>query len=818
MWKTWTLTAWRNFLKHKTFSLINVCGLSLGIACFIAILLYVFDEFKFDAFHTNADRIYCVNVSTSYDGSLTRYSTTSTPLAEVLRTDIKAIETAARLFGRQATMQVIESDSAASSDKKYRENNFYLADPSILKVFSFEFLKGNAQAALQNPNELIISRKIAVKYFGSIDKALGKQLMFEGSVPLQVVGVFEDYPVQSSNIIELVAHFENYYALETPEVRDFLKRDWLYNPVSTYILLIPGAAPSAVAREMQALNKRYADERVQQHVTYELQPLKKMHLYSDFTYASDRNAIRYIYIFLIIGMLILLIACINFINLSTVHSLRRSKEIGIRKVVGAVKSGLTLQFLFESLSLVFISSFLAVIGVYFALPGINEITGKAFSGTSLFSGEMISVLVITFLITGLIAGLYPALYISRFNPIAALKGMRESSSRGNFLIRRILVVGQFTASIVLIAFTIVINRQIEFMQDKPLGFQKEFMLSVPLFSNNPNSILGGGVGRDLRTRMNSFETELLNQSVIEAASVSSVLPGQGAVNALVTTDKIRETDNLFIPIVSVDYDFLDTYHMEVISGRGFDRAAGTDHLAAFIANEQALKVLGWNDPVAAVGQHVNALGKQATIIGVIKNYHFEGLQQPLRPLLMEVDVSKFTIFSLRLNGNDLQESVDRVGKVWNKIFPEKVFEYQFLDDQLQQSYTTEERFSKLINFFSALAIFISSLGLFGLAAYIGYQKQKEAGIRKVLGASTLQVFYALSREFIRIMVIAVCISMPLSYLISRSWLDDFAFQIAVGWLPFVASFIITTIIVFITTAYQTLRTASINPVNTIRNE
>lgn len=817
MWKTWMVTAWRNFVKHKSFSIINISGLSLGIACLITILLYVSDELKYDRFHSNAPRIYQINAVTRYDETETRYSTTCTPLSEAIRSDIPEVEEAGRLFGRQATLQVLNADSTGATDKKYLEDNFFFADPSILKIFSFDFIKGNGQTALINPNQIILTRKIALKYFGSLDQALGKQLLFEGSIPLEVSAVIEDYPDQSSNKIELLAHFENYYAIEIPEVRDYLKRDWLYNPVSTYVLLKPGAH-DAVGKKIQTLNNRYADERVREHVVYELQPFVDIHLHADFIYASDRNAIRYVYIFLIIGILILLIACINFINLSTVHSLKRSKEIGIRKVVGAVKGSLALQFLLESLMLVFISFMLALIVMYAALPAINSITGKNFTGQLLAAPEILLVLVLIFIVTGLAAGLYPAFYISRFNPIVALKGFKGSSTNKSYLMRRILVVVQFTASIVLIVFTVVIFRQIKFMQDKPLGFQKDFMLTIPLFSNNPNSILGGGIGRELRSRMNSFENELSKHPAIEAVSVSSVLPGQGAVNALVTTDKIKDTDNVFIPVVSVDYDFIDTYNMQMVAGRGFNREAGTDHLQAFIANEAAVKTLGWNDPDKALGQNIGALGKQATIIGVMKDYHFEGLQQPLRPLLLEVDVSKFTVFTLRLNNQNVPETIEQVKRTWDSFFGEKVFEYEFLDDQLQRNYLREQRFGKLINFFSGLAIFISALGLFGLAAYIGHQKQKEAGIRKVLGANTVQVFYALSKEFLKIMVFSIFISLPLGYFFANAWLSDFAYRMPVGWLPFAISVICTALIVFLTTVFQTLKTASINPVQTIRNE
>lgn len=814
----WFVAVWRAFLKYKSFTFLNAGGLMVGIGCFTAIFLYVTDELKFDRFHEHAPRIYRINVTTSYDGSETHYPTTSTPLAEFVGRDIPEVEAVARLFGREATLQVMMTDSSVVADKKFREQNVFFADPALLKIFSFDFLEGNKAAALASPNNVLLSARTAEKYFGSVSAAMNRLLIFEGLIPMQVAGVFSDWTVQSSNTIDIVAHFDNYYAMETPEVRDFLKRDWLYNPLQTYVLLRPAADPLKARGLIQQLNERYADERVRDHVQYDLQPLTDIHLHSDFTHAGDRNAIRYIYVFIAIAVLILLIACINFVNLSTVHSLRRAKEIGVRKVVGASRQTLLWHFMAESLLLTMASGALAFALLYIALPLLNQITGKSFVHGDLFSVDTFVIVVPVMLLTGFASGIYPSLFVSRINPVSALKGLKTRMSGGHFLLRRVLVAVQFTASIVLIAFTLVIYRQVQYMHDKPLGFQKEFMLTIPLFSNNPNSILGGGVNGDLRLRMNTFETEVAKTASIDAVSVSSTLPGQGAVFALVTTDSIRDTDNLFVPMVSVDYDFLDTYDMKIVAGRGFDRAAGTDHLQAFVANEEAVSVLGFGDPLQAIGKRVNAFGKQGTLIGVIRNYHFQGLQQPLRPLMMEVDVSKFTVFSLRLNHKDAPASIETVRNAWNTIFPERVFEYRFLDDQLSLAYEGEQRFGSLIGVFSTIAVGISSLGLFGLAAYISVLRQKEAGMRKVLGATTAQVFTTFSKEFVRIFSIACMVALPLSYFLSASWLATFANQNGVGWIPLLSAAGITFAVILVTTVYQTLRTAAVNPAQTIRNE
>lgn len=811
-------TAWRNFIKHRSFSFINIIGLSLGICCVTAILLYVMDEFRFDRFHVHANRIFRVNSITRFNEDENRYATTSTPLAEAIRTNILEVEQSTRLFNRQATLQLLDADSIVLADRKYKEDQFYFADPDALNIFTFSFLKGNAVSALSNPNQLILTRRIANKYFGSIDNAVGQLILLEGSIPLIVSAVVEDFPAQSHLQMEIISHFENYFNVELPEVREYLKRDWLYSPVSTYVLLRGDASLPDVERKIKDLNNAYADERVVDNVSYELESLLRIHLFSDFTFDSERSRIRYVYIFSVIGLLILLIACINFVNLSTVRSLKRSREIGVRKVLGAGKRSLASQFLAESLLYVLVASLVSLGLLYLFLPNINILSGKHLTIARLATPlSLLGVFSILFT-TGLFSGLYPAIYITKFNPVVALKGLTNAGSTLNLLIRRLLVVSQFSASIILVVFSVIIYQQVKFMSNRPLGFQKDFMLTLPILSDNPNSILGGGVDGTLRGRMNGFENQLLESPSIEAVTVSSVLPGTGSVRALVTTDDITSDDNVFVPVISVDYDFLPTYKIDLLAGRNFTRDAGTDHLQAFIANEETIKLLGFETPENSIGQSIEALGKKATIIGVIKNYHFEGLQQPLRPLLLEVDVGKFTTFTLRLNNSNIAATIDKVRTLWNTSFPERVFEYKFLDDQLERNYGNEQKFGKLISYFSWVAILISALGIFGLSAYINHQKQKEASVRKVMGATIVQVFWALSKEFFRITLLSIIVALPVGYYISNGWLADFAFRISVGWIPFVVPAVGICFVVLLTTSYQTLKTALVNPVNALKEE
>ncbi len=814
----WIKTAWRNFLRNKSFSVINIAGLTLGICCVTAIFLHVADDFRYDTYNKNAHDIYRVNSTSHFNGNENRYSTTSTPLAVAIRSDIPGAEQTARMFNRQATLQIVASDSSLIADQKYKEDHFFFADPEALKIFTFTFLAGDQASALSDPSRLIITRKIAQKYFGSVDGAIGKMIQLEGTIPLVVSAVIENIPDQSHLQIDLISHFENYFNVETPEIREYLKRDWLYSPVSTYVLLQPGVQVEELAAKINALNEQYADERVKKNLTYELQPLLDIHLFSDFTFESGQNRIQYVYIFSSIGFLILVIAAINFVNLATVHSLKRSREIGVRKVLGAEQRSLAWQFLLESGLYVGVAGILGIGLLYFILPTINDLSGKQLHINMLAAPWVMAGMLAILILTAIISGTYPAFFISRFNAVAALKGGKNVATNQSLGLRRILVVTQFTASIVLAVFSIIIYQQLRFVNESPLGFQKDFIMTLPIFSDNPNSILGGGVDGALRGRMNVFEEKLLQNSQIEAVTVSSVLPGNSSVRALVKTDIITDQDNVFVPVVAVDYDFLQTYNIQLLAGRNFTRYAGTDHLQAFIINEQAVKLLGWKTAQNAVGKYIEALDKKGTVIGVIKDYHFEGLQQPLRPLLLEVAAGKFTAFSVRLKGGNMTQAIDAVKKSWEEVFPERVFEFRFLDQQLYSSYEKERKFGQLINYFSVIALFISSLGIFGLSAYINHQKQKEASIRKVMGATTYQVFWSLSEEFTWIVLLSILIAVPIGFYVSTSWLNSFAYRIPVGLLPFIVAAVGTGLVVLFTTLHQTLKTAVINPVKALKED
>lgn len=812
MFSSW-LKVWRRSLRrYGMYTIINVTGLSLGICAVVSILVYVLDELSYDRFHALGDRVYRVNTISRFGDAENRYATTSAPLADAIRADLPAVEEAARLFERQATLQV-----QSPAGEKFREDHVYFADPQIFWILSFEFLAGRGPGALANPNQVVISERLALRYFGSIDAATGQELLFEGRVPLTVSAVFRNFPSQSHLEIDAIAHFENFFSGEREEIANYLRQDWMYNPISTYVLLREGTDPVDATSEINKVKDAHADERVIKGVTYELQPVRDIHLYSVFTFSGAAPGIRSILILSSIGLLVLIIACVNFINLSNVHSLKRAREIGIRKVMGAGKGSLVSQFLSESGGLVLVSFSIALLLLFILLPLINDVTGKAFQVADFINLKIVGSLALLFVSTAFLAGIYPSFYITRFDPVKVLKGISGHRLSEGFLVRRSLIIGQLTISICLVVMAIVFYQQMEFVRNKPLGFDQQGIVALPLFSATSTSILGGGVDGPLRQRMNSFESELLRESAIEAVTASSGLPGGGAVSALVTTQKIKAEDNVFVAVISVDYDFLETYKVEVIRGRNFSKEFGTDHLQAFIINAQAVKQLGWTSPEAAIGEKLGLLGKDGTVVGVVRDFHFQGLQQPLRPLILEVAASKFTVFSIRLQHEvSVAASLESIKSQWDKAFPEMVFEYHFLDDRLALNYESEQRMVRMMETFSALAIMISALGLFGLSAYVNHQRGREVSIRKILGASTEQVFATLSKEFVLMVGIAMLISLPVAVFLALQWLGTFAYKVEVGILPFVGGGLIAIATVAATISWETVRAARANPVDKLR--
>jgi putative ABC transport system permease protein len=841
MIKNYLTTAYRNLWRHKGPTLIKLAGLSIGICCCLLILVYLVDELSYNKFNEHYPDIYRVNYIKNGDGQFRKMATTPAPGGPAIAKDIPPVEAVARIFSRGGILQAGNVGDAApvagvagkvsgggggakrfgAAVKRFEEENIFFADNALPEIFTMHWREGRAADALAGVNSIVLTAPMALKYFRA-GPVVGKTLVYEDSVVLRVTGVVDPMPENSDLTWDALISFQTLYSVERKPVADFIRDNWLYNPCETFVLLRPGQAAAPVEAAIRQLARKYGDERVQKSFYFSLQPWRENHLYaSDVEGSESTDSITYIYIFAGIALLILLIANINFINLSNAQSLTRMAEVGIRKVSGAVSRQLLLQFLGEGLLL---SAVAGVVALGLAIPGLsllNAVTGKALGAQVLWSGMMIPALVGLFVATGLLAGLYPAIYITRWRLTSLLKGKTGRASTAGRLIRQTLIVTQFAVAAALIIGAIVIQRQLSYMRNKPLGFDKSQVLVLPLFGKNP-SPFGGKIDSAQRARMNAFEADLRAYPAVSAVTVASGLPGDPTVRGLVIPEGHVDQDNIFIPWVSVDYDYLAAMKMTLVAGRDFSKATGTDNLQAFIINESAAKSFGWNSPAEAIGKKFirgdSHTGKKGLVIGVVKDFNFDKLDQPLQPIVMDVNVPRFNLFAIRIRSERVPETIAAVRRVWYKYFPQRIFDYSFLDENINSLYKAQDNLSRLVGWFAAIAIFISVIGLFGLASFMAIQRTKEISIRKVLGASVPGLIYLLFKDFLRLVIVALLIASPVAAWLMNKWLHDFAFRIPLdGWI-FLLTAALAVMISFLTVGWQGLRAARVNPADSLRSE
>src|SRR6185437_11663703 len=596
------------------------------------------------------------------------------------------------------------------------------------------------------------------------------------------------WPSNSDLHSDAMISFETLYSVEIKAAADFLRTNWLYNPAETWLRLKPGVTAAAVAPALAQLTRKYGDQRVQKYWQLALQPLSEVHLYASNVEGNpSTNSITYIYIFSAIALLILLIAVVNFINLSNAQSLTRIAEIGIRKVSGAGVRQLLVQFLGEGLLLSLLAFVVALALMAPGLRLLDVLTGKDLGIAVLGRGWILLVFAGLLLGTGLLAGIYPALFITRMELVGLLKG--KTGGWGRSRIRQSLIVTQFVIAIALMVGAIVIQRQLGYLRNKPLGFDKEQLLVLPLFGKNPSPI-NSGVDGPLRARMNAFENDLRANASVRGVTVSAVLPGDFFVSGLVIPEGHVGQDNIFVPWASVDYDFVSTIGIPVVAGRDFSKATGTDHLQAFIINESALRTFGWTSAQEAIGKTMirgdATTGKKGHVIGVVKDFNFGRLDRPQEPMIMDVNVPRFTEFAVRVAPVGVPGTIAAIRRLWDQYFPERVFEYSFLDSNINALYNAQENLSLMVRYFAMIAIFLSCTGVFGLASFMAMQRTKEIGIRKVLGASVGGLVALLYRDFLRLVVVALVVAVPLSWWAMNKWLHDFAYRIGLSWWIFAA--------------------------------
>jgi len=796
MIKNYLKIAWRNLWKNKIFTLLNLGGLAISLAVCLIIYLWVNEELNYDKSAANADRVYRVGLTLEVANQPTKqFAVTSPLLAPVLLKDFPEIEKAVRLT--QGLVNV------GYNNEHFFENKFLYADADLFSVFGYPLLKGDPQTVLKGANSAVVSESIAKKLFGSADNAIGKTITADDTTLLMITGVVKDIPANNHFHFNIVAPITllGANALE----------GWWNDSYYTYVLLKDKISASALDNKITAIMDKYNGENNKKSGLkglHFLQPVKDIHLYSKLRGELEpTGSISSIRIFIGIAIFLLLIACINYINLSTATSFKRAKEIGMRKVAGAALSQLIAQFLSESVLIAMISLVFAVALAQAFLPFFNTIADTQISLISHVSVSGIAVLTGFTMLLGIVAGGYPALYLSRVRTIRALKKISDHQS-GLLSLRKALVVFQFSLSIILIIATIIALQQLHYMQSRDLGFDKEQVIAI-----------------NLRTQAESNAKEIIKKefeknSVITSVSSSSSTPGKRLNNITVLPEGIPESNTLTMNTLVVDHDFINTYKLKIAAGRGFSK--DFDDSSSFIINETAVNELGWGKPVNAIGKNFEwGLGKKGKIIGVVKDFHFNSLQQKVMPVVMHimpVASGWYGFLSARVKTSDAQSTVQTLKTAWAKVFPDSSPEYYFVDEDYNKQYKAEQRLSTLSLIFSILTIFISCLGLLGLVMVAVAQRIKEIGIRKVLGASVSGITMLLSKDFLKLIFIAALISFPIAWFAMNKWLEEFAYRINISWQVFIIAGAGALLIAIITVSFQAIKAAIANPVKNLRTE
>ncbi len=799
--------AYRNLVKHRFISFINLFGLTIGLCCCLVILAYILNELSYDRSPENAADIYRVErtFSNPETGAVNlNLAAIAPPAGPLLQNDFKEIKTVTQLLQNGSV-------PIKYADKIFNEPNSFFADEHFLQLFSVPVLRGNPATALADPNCVMMTEEVAKKYFGNEDP-LNKVVRLNNQLNLKVTGIFTPLPQATHLHPEVLISFNT---LKDSAVygEKQLQTNWGNNAFFTYVLLPPGYNPARLERQFPAFVNRYieSDEhhKASSWTSLSLRNLKDIHLYSHRDDEAEENGdITRVYIFAAIALFILLIACINYMNLSTARSVLRGKEIGIRKVAGARKGELITQFLAELVLVCWLATLLSFVLVMVLLPWINKVSAQHLSLQVLLHWQVLVPLIAVPFVVGILSGLYPAFYLSSFQPIKVLKGITKIGN-SNMSLRKALVVVQFSISIVLIIGTAVVFQQLKYMQTASLGFSKDQVLTL---NNNPG----------LTENYEAFKTQLLSNPTIQNITRSSRIPSGRLLDAM--GSQIDRGNSLTpvqaaIKFVVADEDFMPTYQVHLLAGRNFSKSFGTD-TAAFLLNEAAVKVLGLASNEKAVGRRFQYGGRKGQIVGIFNDFHFESMHQRILPLvlLMPKDQNDYGRISIKIAGNNVQAAIGNVEKVWRKFLPEIPFEYSFLDQRFQQLYSSEQRQGALFTIFACIAIFIACLGLFGLSAFTITQRIKEIGIRKVLGASANNIVTLISRDFLQLVGVAAIIAFPVAWLAMHRWLQDFAYRVEISAWLFIAAAVLAALVAFVTIGLQALKAAMTNPVKNLRTE
>ncbi len=767
----------------------------------------------YDEFHPKLDRLYRVNYHATFSESEMVMGQIPAPFAPLMIQDFPQLEQVSRMYNRSISVREI------NSNQNFEIENAYFTDSTFQEVFGFEFLQGNPENSLHKPFSIVLTEETGEKLFGD-ENPMGKQLLLANQGPFTVTGVLKDLPESTHLNFEMLVPYQNMADVEPPHARasiDYvLNRNFLASHSMTYVLLKPGVDPEEFHQDMRGFLERYGHEKLIANQDFKLFPVKDIHLESDAS--GETSAITYLKFFMAIGFMILLIACINFINLSTATYLTRTKEVGVRKVLGAGRRNLIWQFMGETLLVSFIAFLVSLVAIDLFLPHLGNLVNTELIFSYLENWELSLAFAAVFVVSGILAGAYPAFYATQFRPVEIFQDkVGQGSGTSSGWLKKALITVQFAVGILLISGTLIILSQINFWRDQPLGFDHDMVITVPMLSQNMNSLFAPA-DSTLRARMKSFEDRLLQHPNVEAVTLGSAMPGLGRVYHPVTTDQIAIDENLVLPANSVDYDYVETFKMEIVAGRDFDEEYGTDHLTGFLVNELAVKELRWESPEDAIGKKISYGGKEGNVVGVVKDYATTGLQTGIEPLVLDLSPGRFSSFAIRLKSNDVPETLNMLEDTWREFFPAKAFDYSFIDEDLAARYEDEGRLASLGSHFASIAIFLSCFGLFGLISLTVQQRAKEIGIRKVLGASVSGIVSLLSKDFLTLVLVALAIATPITWYVMNLWLEDFAYRIELQWWHFGLAGLGTVLVAFLTMSFQSVRAAIANPVNSLRSE
>lgn len=791
--------SFRTIRKDKTYSILNITGLTIGITCSLFLLMYILHELSYDRYHENARNIYRVVSDIKETDNAFVWAVAQIPLAEELRDNYPEVKNAVRFFGTGRTLY-------KNGDKQFYEEEFYLADSTVFDMFTYRFLHGDPATALDNPFSIVLTEKAANRYFSEVSSALGQSIQNQQGEEFKVTGIMEDVPLNSHFIFD---------GLISRSTRPNFQGSWGNFGVFTYIHLPENYDLSKMYASLDKVIKEKVDPIFEQFgikIKYQLQPILDIHLYSKIQDEAEAGGdITYIYIFGSVAAFMLIIACINYMNLATARSVNRAREVGVRKVMGSRRRQLIAQFIAESVVIALIAMVLSLILIYALLPFFNNLANKSLPFSYILQGPVFLSLLGIVLFVGIVGGSYPAFYLSAFNPVNVLKG-KLTAKGGNALFRKFLVVFQFAISIFMLISTLVVFDQLQFMRNKDLGFDKERVVRLSLDE------------RELREKSQVLVDRLKQTPEVAAVGMASSSPGSGIGKLLLKVeDNEGKLTDRGVDLYSADFDYVKTMGMEIVEGRDFSRDIQSDTTYAVLVNEAMVKRMSWDEPLGKkfifAGGGPNGTDIEKRVVGVVKDYHQNSLYDPIEPLMIVLDDDNGNLF-VRTAEGDIRQSVEALEKAWKEIFPTYTFAYNFLDADFNSQYKADEKRSQIFTAFSALTIVIACLGLLGLAAFTTEQRTKEIGVRKVIGASVQHLVMLVSREFFILVGIGMILAFPVAWYFTSDWLQNFAYRIDLEseWPTFVLSALLAFVITLVTVGYHVVRAASANPVSSLRDE